>query len=153
MRLQVLFLATLSALVFTVAACGDDVSTDDARESATEERDTAAEERRRERQERRERAERRRERAAAKRRQKQRRERREARAAAEQQAAEEQAAAEEPPAENCHPSYDPCLDPNASDYDCAGGSGDGPEYTGPVRVIGPDEYDLDADGDGSACES
>jgi hypothetical protein len=46
-----------------------------------------------------------------------------------------------------------CLDPNASDYDCEGGSGDGPEYTGPVQVVGPDDYDLDSDGDGSACES
>ena len=34
-----------------------------------------------------------------------------------------------------------------------GGSGDGPEYTGPVQVVGPDDYDLDSDGDGSACES
>ena len=45
-----------------------------------------------------------------------------------------------------------CLDPNASDYDCAGGSGDGPEYTGPVQVVGSDPYDLDSDGDGYACE-
>jgi endonuclease YncB( thermonuclease family) len=53
----------------------------------------------------------------------------------------------------CHPSYiGACLDPNASDYDCAGGSGDGPFYTGPVRVIGPDPFGLDRDGDGSACE-
>lgn len=47
--------------------------------------------------------------------------------------------------------YDPCLPP-ASDYDCAGGSGDGPEYTGPVRVTGSDPYGLDADNDGYACE-
>jgi hypothetical protein len=57
-------------------------------------------------------------------------------------------------AQDCHPSYQgACLDPNASDYDCEGGSGDGPEYTGPVQVVGPDDYDLDRDGDGSACES
>jgi hypothetical protein len=57
-------------------------------------------------------------------------------------------------AQDCHPSYQgACLDPNASDYDCEGGSGDGPEYTGPVQVVGPDDYDLDSDGDGSACES
>ena len=57
------------------------------------------------------------------------------------------------PASNCHPSYrGACLDPGASDYDCAGGSGDGPLYTGFVRVVGPDEYDLDADGDGLGCE-
>ncbi|HEX2362633.1 MAG TPA: excalibur calcium-binding domain-containing protein [Jiangellaceae bacterium] len=28
----------------------------------------------------------------------------------------------------------------------------GPAYTGRVRVIGPDEYDLDRDGDGVGCE-
>jgi len=56
-----------------------------------------------------------------------------------------------PPApSNCTPGYSPCLTP-APDYDCAGGSGDGPKYTGPVRVTGADPYDLDADGDGLAC--
>jgi hypothetical protein len=55
---------------------------------------------------------------------------------------------------NCHPSYQgACLDPNASDYDCAGGSGDGPKYTGFVQVVGYDEFDLDSDGDGVGCES
>jgi endonuclease YncB( thermonuclease family) len=54
---------------------------------------------------------------------------------------------------SCHPSYKgACLDPNASDYDCAGGSGNGPEYTGPVRVVGYDQFGLDADGDGYGCE-
>lgn len=54
---------------------------------------------------------------------------------------------------NCHPSYQgACLDPRASDYDCAGGSGNGPKYTGPVRVVGYDEYDLDRDNDGWGCE-
>lgn len=48
--------------------------------------------------------------------------------------------------------YDPCLPP-APDYDCAGGSGDGPAYTGYVRVLGADPYDLDSDGDGVGCES
>jgi endonuclease YncB( thermonuclease family) len=57
------------------------------------------------------------------------------------------------PANNCHPSYQgACLDPTASDYDCAGGSGNGPEYTGFVTVVGDDEYGLDADGDGEGCE-
>ena len=42
--------------------------------------------------------------------------------------------------------------PVASDVDCRGGSGDGPEYTGPVQVIGSDVYDLDRDGDGVACD-
>jgi hypothetical protein len=57
-----------------------------------------------------------------------------------------------PPPASCTPGYSPCLTP-ASDYDCAGGSGDGPAYTGFVRVTGSDPYDLDADGDGLACES
>lgn len=52
---------------------------------------------------------------------------------------------------NCTPGYDPCLPP-ASDYDCAGGSGNGPAYTGTVRVTGPDIYGLDRDGDGIGCE-
>jgi beta-lactam-binding protein with PASTA domain len=52
---------------------------------------------------------------------------------------------------NCTPGYTPCLPP-AYDYDCRGGSGNGPEYTGPVRVTGSDPYDLDRDGDGKACE-
>ncbi len=58
-----------------------------------------------------------------------------------------------PPSGNCHPSYKgACLDPNASDYDCAGGSGNGPLYTGRVQVVGPDVFGLDADGDGWGCE-
>lgn len=54
----------------------------------------------------------------------------------------------------CHPSYaGVCLDPDAEDYDCEGG-GDGPLFVrGPIRVIGDDEYDLDADGDGIGCEA
>lgn len=63
------------------------------------------------------------------------------------------APAEPAPTANCHPSYNPCLDPNASDYDCTRGSGDGPEYTGFVTVNGPDDYGLDSDGDGTGCES
>ncbi len=54
--------------------------------------------------------------------------------------------------QNCHPSYSGCLKPNASDYDCRGGSGNGPYYTGKVRVIGPDVFGLDRDGDGWGCE-
>ena len=54
----------------------------------------------------------------------------------------------------CHPSYEgACLDPSAYDYDCESGTGDGPKYTGYVEVVGPDEYGLDRDGDGAACES
>jgi hypothetical protein len=69
-------------------------------------------------------------------------------------AEQEQAAEPEPPAEpagECHPSYTPCVE-IASDVDCEGGSGDGLAYTGRVEVIGPDEYDLDRDGDGVACD-
>jgi hypothetical protein len=55
---------------------------------------------------------------------------------------------------NCDPNYaGACLKPDVSDYDCAGGSGDGPYYTGYVEVIGDDHYELDRDGDGVACES
>jgi CHRD domain len=53
----------------------------------------------------------------------------------------------------CHSSYrEACLDPNAEDYDCEGGSGDGPLYTGQVKVVGPDEFELDHDNDGIGCE-
>ena len=52
---------------------------------------------------------------------------------------------------DCHPSYTGCV-PHAADVDCAGGSGDGPAYTGPVQVVGPDVYGLDRDGDGWGCE-
>jgi hypothetical protein len=52
---------------------------------------------------------------------------------------------------NCTLGYSPCLPP-ASDYDCRGSSGNGPKYTGPVRVTGSDPYRLDRDGDGKGCE-
>jgi hypothetical protein len=58
------------------------------------------------------------------------------------------------PESNCDPSYEgACLDPTASDYDCKGGSGDGPDYTGVVTVVGEDHFGLDADRDGVGCES
>lgn len=58
------------------------------------------------------------------------------------------------PPSNCHPSYEgACLAIGQGDYDCAGGSGNGPNYVaGPVYVVGPDEFELDRDGDGVACE-
>lgn len=57
-------------------------------------------------------------------------------------------------ASECDPNYSgACLDPYASDYDCEGGSGNGPDYTGEVTVVGVDHYGLDADGDGIGCES
>jgi hypothetical protein len=60
-------------------------------------------------------------------------------------------APEQSSSSNCTPGYSPCLPP-APDYDCAGGSGDGPRYTGFVRVTGSDPYGLDADNDGYGCE-
>lgn len=56
------------------------------------------------------------------------------------------------PEKLCNSNYSGCLNPNASDYDCAGGSGNGPYYTGRVQVLGYDEYDLDRDSDGWGCE-
>ena len=54
---------------------------------------------------------------------------------------------------NCDPNYDgACLDPSSPDYDCDGGSGDGPDYTGRVEIVGSDPHGLDRDGDGVACE-
>lgn len=79
-------------------------------------------------------------------------ERREAARAAREAEEEEALAVEDEAASGCHPSYTPCLDPDSPDYDCAGGSGDGPDYTGRVEVHGYDEFDLDSDGDGIGCE-
>ncbi|MEU5965149.1 G5 domain-containing protein [Micromonospora parva] len=57
-----------------------------------------------------------------------------------------------PQASKCDPNYSACV-PIASDVDCAGGSGNGPAYvSGPIKVIGDDIYDLDRDGDGTACD-
>jgi hypothetical protein len=59
------------------------------------------------------------------------------------------------PTNNCTPGYSPCLPVGPSDYDCYGGSGNGPAYTEPgvtYRVSGYDPYDLDSDGDGYGCE-
>ena len=57
------------------------------------------------------------------------------------------------PESSCHPSYTGACVPIVSDVDCAGGSGNGPEYVGRVNVVGPDVYDLDRDGDGVGCET
>jgi hypothetical protein len=58
------------------------------------------------------------------------------------------------PASNCDSNYTGACVPVASDVDCGGGSGDGPEYVdGPVQVVGSDVYDLDRDGDGIACDT
>jgi hypothetical protein len=62
-------------------------------------------------------------------------------------------AAKPPPA--CNPAYpDVCLKDGIGDYDCAGGTGDGPNYvTGPLKVRAPDPFDLDRNGDGIGCEN
>lgn len=56
----------------------------------------------------------------------------------------------------CTPGYSPCLvNHGGADYDCAGGSGNGPYYTKPgvvYRVTGSDPYGLDGDNDGYGCE-
>src|SRR5262249_26107340 len=55
--------------------------------------------------------------------------------------------------DGCDPNYEgACLDPNAVDYDCERGSGDGADVTGTVTVVGDDHYGRDADGDGIGCE-
>ena len=56
------------------------------------------------------------------------------------------------PLPNCNSNYSGCLKINAGDYDCRGGSGNGPNYTGTVQVLGSDIYDLDRDNDGWGCE-
>jgi len=58
------------------------------------------------------------------------------------------------PARNCDPAYpDACLHDGIGDYDCAGGSGNGPNYVeGPIQVLPPDPFDLDRNGDGVGCE-
>jgi hypothetical protein len=55
---------------------------------------------------------------------------------------------------DCDSNYTGACVPVASDVDCAGGSGDGPEYVeGPVTVVGSDVYDLNRDDDNIACDS
>jgi endonuclease YncB( thermonuclease family) len=49
------------------------------------------------------------------------------------------------PANDCITGYSPCL-PVVGDLDCA-------DINGPVRVTGSDPYRLDADGDGTGCDS
>ena len=61
--------------------------------------------------------------------------------------------APQPTASSCDPNYSGACVPIASDVDCGGGSGNGPEYVyGVVQVIGSDIYGLDRDGNGLGCE-
>ena len=59
------------------------------------------------------------------------------------------------PVSDCHPSYvGACLREGIGDYDCKGGTGNGPNYIeGPIQVVGYDEFDLDRDGDGWGCDN
>jgi hypothetical protein len=52
----------------------------------------------------------------------------------------------------CTAGYEPCLPDYNADYDCRNGSGNGPYYTGEVRIVGTDIHGLDADGDGWGCD-
>lgn len=80
-------------------------------------------------------------------------EEREARRIAAAEAREQEEAETSETESECDPNYSgACLNPSASDYDCEGGSGNGPYYTGEVTVVGEDHYGLDADGDGVGCE-
>jgi len=67
---------------------------------------------------------------------------------------ERKAIEEEERAQACDPSYEgECLKDGIGDYDCASGSGDGPNYVySEVRVVGPDVFGLDANGNGFGCE-
>jgi hypothetical protein len=61
-----------------------------------------------------------------------------------------------PPPSNCDSAYPTiCLRDGIGDYDCAGGSGDGPNYVYATNftVRSPDPFGLDADGDGVGCET
>ena len=49
----------------------------------------------------------------------------------------------------------PCLKDGIGDYDCYGGSGNGPNYTPPgatIKVVGVDVFGLDRDHDGYGCD-
>lgn len=57
-------------------------------------------------------------------------------------------------ASECDPNYEgECLKDGIGDYDCAGGSGNGPNYVySEVKVVGVDVFGLDANGNGVGCE-
>src|SRR6266542_792427 len=54
----------------------------------------------------------------------------------------------------CDPAYpDDCLQDGIGDWDCADGSGNGPNYVeGPLTVRPPDPFDLDRNHNGVGCE-
>jgi hypothetical protein len=73
---------------------------------------------------------------------------------AEERAQEEAEELEEEFSSECDPNYEgECLKDGIGDYDCAGGSGNGPNYVySEVRVVGMDVFGLDANGNGIGCE-
>ena len=81
-------------------------------------------------------------------------EREDAKALGREEREAEEAARRAQEAEACDPNYEgACLHDGIGDYDCAGGSGNGPNYVeGPIYVIGADVFGLDSDGNGIACE-
>ena len=60
-----------------------------------------------------------------------------------------------PKPSGCHSSYQGfCVKVGVGDWDCAGGSGNGPNYVPVrVRVVGYDEFGLDNDNDGFGCDT
>jgi hypothetical protein len=60
-----------------------------------------------------------------------------------------------PEPSGCHSSYSGyCLTVGIGDWDCLGGGGNGPNYVPVmVRVVGFDEFGLDADDDGYGCDA
>lgn len=78
----------------------------------------------------------------------------ETREARQREKEERKAIAEAAREQACDPSYEgECLKDGIGDYDCAGGSGNGPNYVySEVRVVGPDVFGLDANGNGIGCE-
>jgi hypothetical protein len=148
--------AALLCLLLALSGCGSDNGSEEVQQqardqAALEAREAAAQRRQRLRQVRR--AEARERREAARRRARRAIVRERAREEAEALAKAEAEESIEAESSECDSSYSgACLDPYASDYDCEGGSGDGPEYTGSVAVIGDDHYGLDSDSDGYGCE-
>jgi type II secretory pathway pseudopilin PulG len=51
----------------------------------------------------------------------------------------------QPALSNCDPNYSGCVPPYPPDVDCS-------DVNGPVTVTGSDPHELDADGDGVACD-
>lgn len=160
-RLRALVALLLAVAAISVAGCGSDAGGEIDRQQpveARQQREQARQQAARSRAVLRHQARVRARRAAARRTRlaavrEQRAEQRQAKAEEVEAIAAEEEAAEEETGSECDPSYSgACLDPYASDYDCEGGSGDGPYYTSTVTVVGEDHYGLDSDSDGWGCE-